>query len=63
MPKTVQLRNVPEELHKTLKSRAAAAGMSPSAYLRVEFRQIAEVPTVDELRESAHDWNSANSMK
>jgi plasmid stability protein len=47
----IQLRNVPEDLHRTLKSRAAAAGMSLSDYLLQEIRQFAERPTVAELRE------------
>ena len=46
----IQLRNVPEDLHRTLKSRAAGAGMSLSDYLLREIRQFAERPTVDELR-------------
>jgi hypothetical protein len=50
----IQLRNVSEELHRTLKSRAAAAGMSLSDYLLREIRQVAERPTVDELRERLH---------
>jgi plasmid stability protein len=33
MPKTTQLRNVPEELHRLLKLRAAQEGKSLSAYL------------------------------
>jgi hypothetical protein len=50
----IQLRNVSEHLHRTLKSRAAAAGMSLSDYLLQEIRQFAERPTVDELRERLH---------
>ncbi len=46
----VQIRNVPEALHRTLKSRAALAGMSLSDYLLAEIRQSAERPTIDELR-------------
>lgn len=46
----VQIRNVPEALHRTLKSRAALAGMSLSDYLLSEIRQVAERPTLDELR-------------
>jgi len=46
----VQLRNVPEALHRRLKSRAALAGMSLSDYLLNEIRQAAERPTIDELR-------------
>jgi len=46
----VQIRNVPEALHRRLKSRAALAGMSLSDYLLSEIRQVAERPTIDELR-------------
>jgi len=47
----VQIRNVPEALHRRLKSRAALAGMSLSDYLLNEIRQVAERPTIDELRD------------
>ncbi len=47
----IQIRNVPESLHRTLKARAALAGMSLSDYLLAEIRQVAEYPTVEELRE------------
>jgi plasmid stability protein len=46
----IQIRNVPESLHRQLKSRAAMAGMSLSDYLLHELRQSAELPTIDELR-------------
>jgi len=46
----IQIRNVPEALHRQIKSRAALAGMSLSDYLLGEIRQIAERPTIDELR-------------
>ena len=46
----IQIRNVPETLHRQLKSRAALAGMSLSDYLLGEIRQVAERPTIDELR-------------
>lgn len=46
----IQIRNVPEDLHRELKSRAALAGMSLSDYLLGEIRQSAERPTIDELR-------------
>jgi plasmid stability protein len=46
----VQIRNVPEALHRRLKSRAALAGMSLSDYLLSEMREIAERPTIAELR-------------
>jgi len=47
----IQIRNVPEDLHRQLKSRAALAGMSLSDYLLGEIRQVAERPTLDEMRE------------
>ncbi len=46
----VQIRNVPEALHRQLKSRAALAGMSLSDYLLSELRLVAERPTMEELR-------------
>ncbi len=46
----VQIRNVPDALHRRLKSRAALAGMSLSDYLLSELRRVAERPMLDELR-------------
>jgi plasmid stability protein len=46
----IQIRNVPTELHRELKSRAARAGMSLSDYLLDEIRGVAERPTLEELR-------------
>ena len=46
----VQIRNVPETLHRELKARAALAGMSLSDYLLGEMRELAERPTIEELR-------------
>jgi plasmid stability protein len=51
MSKMIQLRNVPDDLHRTLKARAALEGMSLSDYLITEVRRVAERPTVRELRE------------
>lgn len=42
----IQIRNVPEELHRQLKSRAALAGMSLSDYLLAEIRHVSERPTL-----------------
>ena len=50
----IQIRNVPESLHRQLKSRAALAGMSLSEYLLREIRRSAERPTVEELRARLH---------
>lgn len=51
MSRMIQLRNVPDSLHRKLKSRAALAGMSLSDYLIDEIRKTAERPTMEELRE------------
>jgi plasmid stability protein len=45
----VQIRNVPEPLHRTLKARAALAGQSLSDYLLAEMRRSAEAPSREEL--------------
>lgn len=50
MPRMIQLRHVPDELHRTLKARAALEGLSLSDYLLREVRRIAERPTLEELR-------------
>jgi antitoxin FitA len=51
MAKMIQVRNVPDALHRSLKARA---GMSLSDYLLGEFREIAERPTLAEFRERLH---------
>ena len=51
MPKMIQLRNVPDALHRKLKARAALEGMSLSEYLLAEIRHVADRPTLAELRE------------
>ena len=50
MSKMIQIRNVPEALHRKLKARAALAGMSLSDYLLAEARRSADRPTLEEIR-------------
>lgn len=45
----VQIRDVPDDVHRTLKARAAAAGMSLSEYVRRMLARAAERPTAEEL--------------
>lgn len=47
----IQIRNMPDEMHRILKSRAAAQGLSLSDYLIQELRKSAEVPTIQEWLE------------
>lgn len=51
MSKMVQIRNVPDDIHRTLKIRAAEAGLSLSDYVLAEITRLAERPTLAEMRE------------
>jgi len=51
MPTMIQLRHVPDDLHRKLKARAAMEGLSLSEYLIREIRQLAEKPTMSEMME------------
>jgi plasmid stability protein len=50
MAKMIQLRNVPDALHRTLKVRAAAEGVSMSDLAIRELRKFADRPTLEEMR-------------
>ncbi len=45
----IQIRNVPDEVHRTLKARAAAQGTSLSDYILREVTRVARTPTPAEL--------------
>jgi plasmid stability protein len=49
MATMIQIRNVPEDLHRLLKARAALAGTSLSEFLLAELRCTAERPTRQEM--------------
>ena len=49
MSKLVQIKNVPDAVHRTLEARAAQAGMTLSDYLLKEISDIAARPTLDEI--------------
>lgn len=59
----IQLRNVPDDLHRRLKARAAMAGMSLSDYLVGEVRRIAQRPTPEELRERLHQRSEISASR
>jgi plasmid stability protein len=50
MAKMIQIRHVPDALHRRLKARAAAAGMTLSDYLRQELERSASTLTYAELQ-------------
>jgi plasmid stability protein len=54
MSKMIQIRNVPDEVHRVLKVRAAQVGMTLSDYLLKELTAVAQRPTVEELIERVH---------
>lgn len=56
MSTMIQIRNVPDDLHRDLKVRAAHAGMTLSDFLLTELRQLAVRPTMREWLEQAATW-------
>jgi plasmid stability protein len=53
MPKMIQVRNVPDPIHRRLKVRAAERGVSLSDYILAELRLLAERISPQELAERA----------
>ena len=51
MSKMIQIRNVPDALHRKLKARAAIEGVSLSDLLLTEARRLAERPSMEEIRQ------------
>lgn len=55
MSKMIQIRNVPDQLHRRLKIRAAEEGVSMSDFILAELRQLADRPSLREfLQARAH---------
>jgi antitoxin FitA len=51
MSKMVQIRDVPDQVHNTLKARAAREGMSLSDFIKRELERTAERPSMLEWLE------------
>ena len=51
MSKMIQVRDVPEQVHRILKARAAREGMSLSDFIKKELESSAEQPTMREWLE------------
>lgn len=47
--KTIQVRNVPDEVHVVLRSRAAAAGMSLSDFVLDQLERVAAFPPLADV--------------
>ncbi len=55
MPKTLQIRDVPDDVHTTLRARAAAAGTSLSDYVLGELIVVADRPEVSDVLQRARE--------
>jgi plasmid stability protein len=55
----IQIRDVPEDVHRTLKARAAAQGTSLSDYVLKEVMRVARTPTPEELDERIRSRGAA----
>ncbi|HEY8452383.1 MAG: hypothetical protein FWJ70_14950 [Micromonosporaceae bacterium] len=51
MAKTIQIRNVPDDVHKMVRARAERAGTSVADYLRALITELASHPTIVEILE------------
>lgn len=65
MSKMIQIRNVPDDLHRELKMRAAAAGMSMSDYIKRELDRRRHKSTIREIiaRREAQGRRSTSSTQ
>lgn len=48
---SLQIRDMPDELHRRLKARAAVEGQSMSEYVLRELRRSLDIPTRQEMME------------
>lgn len=49
MSKMIQIRNVPDEVHRTLKVRAAEEGISLSDYIKRDLEELAKQLTIEDV--------------
>jgi plasmid stability protein len=63
MSKMIQVRDVPENVHRILKSRAAREGMSLSDFLKRELARTAERATIQEWLESTRQTKPVRGAK
>lgn len=63
MTKTLQIRDVPDDVHATVRSRAAREGLSVSEYLLRQITELAQQPTVAEVLERARQRSGGASVE
>jgi plasmid stability protein len=49
MSKMIQIRNVPDDVHRTLKLRATAEGLSLSDYIKRDLEELAKQATLEDV--------------
>ena len=62
MSKMIQIRNVPDDLHRELKMRAAAAGMSMSDYIKRELDRRSRKSTIREIGARSRGRSAGSTM-
>jgi hypothetical protein len=62
MSKMIQIRNVPDDLHRQLKMRAAAAGMSMSDYIKRELGRKSRKSTIREIRARSKGRSAGSTL-
>ena len=63
MSSMIQIRNVPDELHRDLKVRAVLTGMTLSDYLLAELRALAVRPTMQEWLARSETWSQVETSE
>jgi len=62
MSKMIQIRNVPDDMHRELKMRAAAAGMSLSDYIKRELDRRSRKSTIKEIRARSKGRSAGSTL-
>ena len=62
MSKMIQIRNVPDDLHRELKMRAAAAGMTMSDYIKQELSRRSRKSTIREIRARSKGRSAGSTL-
>jgi hypothetical protein len=62
MSKMIQIRNVPDDLHRNLKQRAALAGMSMSDYIKQELDRKSRKSTIKEIGARSRGRSAGSTM-
>jgi plasmid stability protein len=63
MSKMIQIRDVPDQVHSTLKARAAREGMSLSDFIKKELERGVERPTMREWLEWTQEMKPISSKR